>query len=72
MAMFAEMTVSVVSRTDSAALCIFHEDTSNETELWVPLSVIEDESALDDEDEDANVTISIKKWFLKNNDIDYE
>lgn len=72
MAFFAEMTCSVASKTDAAALLIFHEDTPHEQELWVPFKCIEDLDALEEEDEDANVTLHIAKWFLKNNDIAYD
>ena len=75
MAKYTEMTVCVTGMTDHAAQCVFHEDMPEETEIWVPLSLIEDPSVLDDPDAtdaDGNITISVAKWFLKKNDIPYD
>ena len=70
MSKFAEVTVGVVRWTGSAVLCTFNEATVHEEELWVPLSLIEDHKALEEEDEDGNVTIGIAKWFLQKNEIE--
>jgi len=75
MAKYADMVVSVTGNTDLSVRCVFHEDEPEEQELWVPHSLIEDVNAAIDpdlEDKDGNRTISVAKWFLIKNDIDYE
>lgn len=70
MSKFTEVTVGVVRWTENAVLCTFNEDTVHEEEVWVPLSLIEDSKALEEEDDDGNVTIGIAKWFLQKNEIE--
>lgn len=72
MAKFTDIEVFVGTRTDKAALLTFFPGTDNEEEIWVPLSVIEDPDVLDEVDDDGNVDVSIAKWFLKKNDIEYD
>jgi hypothetical protein len=67
-----EMKVYISSKTDKAVKCIFHEDQPEETEVWVPLSVIDDTEPLDNLDPDGCCNIVIKKWFLIKNDVSYE
>jgi hypothetical protein len=75
MAKFAEMTVCVNAVSEKAALCVFHEDTADEQELWVPISLIQNVDTLYDPvapDSAGNVVLRIEKWFLKENSVEYD
>ena len=72
MAKFAEMEVFVGNRTDKAVLLTFFPDTTREQELWVPLSVLEDADEIDATNKDGKTDVSIAKWFLKKNGIEYD
>lgn len=72
MAKFTDMEVFVGARTDKAAELTFFPDTKHEKEIWVPLSVLEDADVLDATNADGKVDVSIAKWFLKKNDIEYD
>ncbi len=73
-AKFTKMKVCVLSKSDRSAQVIFHEDLPEEVEEFVPLSMLEDADAVNDDnlDEDGNTTISVQKWWLKHNDIPYD
>lgn len=71
MAKYTTMHVAVGTLTDKAAELTFHEDTKEENTLWVPLSLIEDPDALDVLDDNGCAEISVAKWFLQKNDIEY-
>lgn len=74
MAYYAEMKVAVNGHTDLAARCVFYEDEPEEKEIWVPRKCLEDPMAVDPEnlDDDGNANISVAKWFLKENEIEYD
>jgi len=71
MAKYVDMLVSEEGRTERASKLVFYEDTKEQQTIWVPLSVILDETALDKVDERGLSTVTIAKWFLIKNGIEY-
>lgn len=71
MAKYVTMRVYVSRIGDKAVLCTFHEGEPEEVDLWVPFKCLEDDNAIHDQDADGNADISVAKWLLKKNDVDY-
>lgn len=77
MAKETSIEVKVLAFTDSALQARFYEDEPEQTDLWVPLSLIEDQAAeaieayTENPSNDVH-TITMQKWFLKKNDVPYD
>lgn len=57
--------VAVLKLSKAAALCVF--DDEDNTELWVPYSLIENPEDLDEAA--GKCEIGIEKWFLRKHDL---
>ena len=74
MAEYTDLKVCVLSTTANAVQCTVHEGEPEEQDIWIPLSVLEDPSVIEEDnlDMDNCTTISIKRWFCKKSDIPYD
>jgi hypothetical protein len=64
---YEKIPVTIIAQTDKAVMCITEEDTPDEQEIWIPLSVISNGGDV----EGSESEIEVARWFLDKNNINY-